>query len=397
MSVKVKQHKGKWWLFIDYRGKRKAKLVGTSKRAAETAAEKIQAKIALGQFEIKEEKPNTPTLNDYAKQWLDTYAAVHCKPATHNRYSRDYNLHVAPVFGAKLLTAITRQDVKQLIADKRQSGLAWKSVLNIIIPLRTMLNHAVEDGLLVANPATRVGRFNKRPTEPREDLNPFTRDELRIFLDTARQHFPHAYPFFLTLARTGLRLGEIVALQWGDIDWYGRFIEVRRSYCRTSKTLLTPKSGKARRVDMSQQLTETLKALLVERKKETLQKGWGEVPPWVFVSETGTRVQGDNIRHRVFYPVLKKAGLRHIRLHDLRHTFASLLIQQGESLAYVKEQMGHHSIQVTVDIYGHLVPGGNKTAVDRLDDFFIPSIEATIRNPDATTSFDSVLGGQLNA
>jgi integrase len=66
--------------------------------------------------------------------------------------------------------------------------------------------------------------------------------------------------------------------------------------------------------------------------------------------------------------VLEKAELRHIRFHDLRHTFASLLIQQGESLAYVKDQMGHSSIQVTVDVYGHLVPGGNRAAVDRLDD-----------------------------
>jgi len=160
-------------------------------------------------------------------------------------------------------------------------------MLNIIIPLRTMLNHAVEDGLLVANPASRVGRFNKKPTEPREDLNPFTRDELRLFLNAARQHFPDFYPFFLTLARTGLRLGEALALQWGDIEWQGRFIEVRRSYCRTSKMLLTPKSGKARRVDMSQQLTETLKAVLVERKKNT-PEGLGRG------SAVGVRVRNRN-------------------------------------------------------------------------------------------------------
>src|SRR5262249_16690561 len=87
------------------------------------------------------------------------------------------------------------------------------------------------------------------------------------------------------------------------------------------------------------QLTDTLKALLVERKRETLQNGWGEVPSLVFVSEQGTMLDGDNIRHRAFLTVLKGAGLRRIRIHDLRHTFASLLIQNGESLAYVKEQM----------------------------------------------------------
>ena len=78
-------------------------------------------------------------------------------------------------------------------------------------------------------------------------------------------------------------------------------------------------------------------------------------------------MDSNNFRQRVWRKVIAKAGFRHILLKDLRHSFASLLIQQGESLAYVKEQMGHHSIQVTVDIYGHLVPGGNKAAVDRLD------------------------------
>jgi len=85
---------------------------------------------------------------------------------------------------------------------------------------------------------------------------------------------------------------------------------------------------------------------------------------------------------------LAKANLRYIRVHDLRHTFASLLIQNGESLAYVKEQMGYHSITITVDTYGHLVPGGNKAAVDRLD-----GLETTtIRNPDATALLNPVSG-----
>ena len=74
----------------------------------------------------------------------------------------------------------------------------------------------------------------------------------------------------------------------------------------------------------------------------------------------------------MFYKALAKAGLRRVRIHDLRHTFASLLIQNGESLAYVKDQLGHHSIQITVDIYGHLVPGANREAVARLDDDFQP-------------------------
>ena len=268
----------------------------------------------------------------------------------------------------KRLDQITRQDLRDLIAAKREAGLAWNSVRNLICPLRELLNHAVDDGVLAASPATRLGKLNKRPAERSQDTNPFTREELRLYLDTARQHFPHTYPFFLTLARTGLRLGEALALQWEAIDWQGGFLEVRYAYCHTSRRLQTPKNGKTRRVDMSRQLTEILKTLLTERKKDTLKNGWGEVPSWVFVNEAGGMIDGDNLRQRVHRGILKKAGLRHVRLHDLRHTFASLLIQNGESLAYVKEQLGHHSIQITVDTYGHLVPGGNRQAVDRLDD-----------------------------
>lgn len=101
---------------------------------------------------------------------------------------------------------------------------------------------------------------------------------------------------------------------------------------------------------------------------------------WVFSSAVGTPFDESNVR-KVYGRILSKAELRHHRIHDLRHTFASLLIQQGESLVYVKEQMGQASIQITVDIYGHLVPGGNRAAVDRLDDVPEPatSIESVAR------------------
>ena len=126
--------------------------------------------------------------------------------------------------------------------------------------------------------------------------------------------------------------------------------------------------GSRSRPVLSEQLTETLRALLTERKAEKLRKGRAELPAWVFTTEEGTPLDGDNLRRRVFYRTLNLAKLRHIRIHDLRHSYASRVLQDGQSLMYVKEQMGHFSIQVTVDIYGHPVPGANRHAVDRLDD-----------------------------
>ena len=186
------------------------------------------------------------------------------------------------------------------------------------------------------------------------------------------------YPMVLTLARTGMRLGEVLGLQWGDIDFNSRFITVQRGLSKGK--VGTPKNGKIRKVDMSSQLTETLQGLKHQRKIETLRKGWKQIPEWVFINEEGNYIHDKHWRNTIFYKALEKAKLRRVRIHDLRHTYASLLIQAGESLAYIRNQLGHHSIKVTVDIYVHLAPEGNKAAVDRLDD---SNINAPFRTPSA--------------
>ena len=138
--------------------------------------------------------------------------------------------------------------------------------------------------------------------------------------------------------------------------------------------LTSPKSHQRRRVDLSAQRS----AALIDwqrHQRERCLKNRKNLPTWVFPSRQGTTLEERSLRH-VFTRMLEKAGLRQIRIHDPRHTYASLLLQQGESIVYVKEQLGHASIQITVDTYGHLIPGANRGAVDRLDDAWM--------QPDAT-------------
>src|SRR5262249_287944 len=147
---------------------------------------------------------------------------------------------------------------------------------------------------------------------------------------------------------------------------------------RWSQKMLTPKSKKSRRVDMSRELRRSL----LELRDERLVKAFAENKPGisgelVFPSEPGTPMVMDNFTEPVFKPLLTKAGLRSIRFHDLRHTFGSLLIQTGASLAYVRDQMGHSSIQVTVDVFGHLIPGASISFVDQLDEQSSPGQSAT--------------------
>ena len=212
----------------------------------------------------------------------------------------------------------------------------------------------------------------ERRSHNRFKIDALTREEVQKLLEAAEKHGYGTYAVILAAVRTGLRMGELFGLQWGDLDYNSRFIEVRRNITRGR--IETPKSGQLRRVDMSLQLAVALKELSRRRKAEYLQKG-EPLPEWVFMNSDGTPLEQHNFRNRIYLGLLNKAELRHIRFHDLRHTFASLLLQQGESLTYVKEQMGHHSIQVTVDIYGHLIPGSNKQAVDRLDQ--VPASSAT--------------------
>jgi integrase len=254
-------------------------------------------------------------------------------------------------------------------------GESRSLVRNVIAPVRQTFNQLIEDGVVAVNPAARIGRFLRDAGDSRSRVDPLTVEEEGLFLSTAVRHFSRHYPMLLCALRTGLRFGELAGLQWRDLDFQGRFVEVRRSLQDGGRIEL-PKNKRIRRVDMSRQLTGELQRLKSARTREALEKGWGQIPDWVFCNEAGKPLRKSDFERRVFHKLLSTAGLRRIRFHDLRHTFASRLLQNGDSPAYVKDQMGHHSIKITVDIYGHLVPGSNRGAVDRLD--------VTGRNPRAT-------------
>ena len=143
------------------------------------------------------------------------------------------------------------------------------------------------------------------------------------------------------------------------------------------RKMVTPKSKKSRRVDMSRDLRSALLALRSERMAQAQADGKTDISDdLVFPAGAGTPIEMNNFTERVFKPLLARAGMRRIRFHDLRHTYGSMLIQAGASLAYVRDQMGHSSIQVTVDIYGHLIPGANMSFVDRLDAMALPQQSA---------------------
>ena len=381
MGVKIKKRGSKWYVYVNYHGQRKNRCVGT-REGAEKVRRELEARLALGDITfLSESKAQPPSFQTYAEQWLASYAETECKPSTRRSYEQLLRVHVMPRFGFQLLTEIRRNEVKRFLADLSQvtrggdarpvSKFSRNTLRLIICALRIVLNAAVEDGLIDSNPAAKIGKFAKSE-KPARQASAMTPTETNSFLSAVREVCPGWYSFFLTALRAGLRKGELIALKWGDIQFGkhledpNRYILVQRNY--SCGRFTSPKSKKSRRVDLSKHLRSVLLELRDMRMPEAFSAGRTSIADdLVFPSPNGNVIKPDNIVPRYMEPALEKAGLRRFRFHDLRHTFGSLLIQDGASLAYVRDQMGHSSIQITVDTYGHLIPGADIAWVDRLD------------------------------
>lgn len=373
----VRKYRGHW--VVDWRDPI------TKKHAIETVEEDTReaAKRRLAEIlKTGEQIGSKATFKEYGDWWLENCAKGTIKESTYQEYEAVLKNHVYPLLGSKPFAKVNRAMIRELIAGKKKEGFSQSTIRNIMAPVRGMFFQAIEDGAAHQNPAARIGKLNKRSKdEPRNKINPLTREEIQIMLKVASEKkYIHWYPLFLCAPRTGIREGELVTLKCTDVDFNGRFVHVQRNLSR-GKISVT-KNGKDRKVDMSAQLAEVLSDLLSKRRAEALRREMERpaeehrgaatvldevMDGWLFQTPVGTQIDPSNLR-KLFNRLLSDAKMRRVRFHDLRHTFASLLLQNGESPAYVKEQMGHSSIQVTVDIYGHLVPGGNRQAVDRLDD-----------------------------
>lgn len=365
MGVKVREKvagSGVWWLFVNHKGRRTSRRVGSLK-AAEKAAEKIEAKLVLGEGVERAKRP-APTLVEFFERYRKTYLATATKAATRDIYRTAFDLHVLPELGARRIDEIQRSDVVDLIGKLVDKGLAKTTIRINVSAFSALLNQAVEEQLIPANPAARTGKFYRRARSGRKEIEPLSAQEAAKFLETVRERAPQHFALFLTALHTGMRSGEIAGLQWGDVDFGGKFATVRRNVWRGRAA--GTKTDRIRRVDLSDAVCEALEAHRRRLRAEWLKKGRNEVPEWVFANQEGRPADMQNVKNRWFYRCLEKAGLRRIRFHDLRHTYATLLIQQGESLAYVRDQLGHSSIRMTVDTYTHWMPGSNRQAVNRL-------------------------------
>lgn len=400
MGVRVREDppkSGVFYVFVNLRGRRKAQRIGKRKEDAEYVARAVRKEIASGNFkfndEVEEEKP-LETLREYWEAQLKLLPAS-LEETTITGYASNLRLHVGPVLGDIPLNQLTREKVKEFVAELVAKGLKKATIRQISADLCAILNRAIEDRRIASNPAARLSRFYKNAKQREEPILPLSKEEVPLFLQAAKKHFPFYFPVFVTFLHTGIRPGELSALRWSDVDLEGRLLTVRSALKRNG-TVGKTKTGKVRKIDMSDFLVETLKI----HQAEQLQRFNGDLPEWVFVKKgTDGMLDQKNLYHRAFAETLKAVhhpdckekhrerrivrnggrgvgltveyrtccvGLTHRRLYDLRHSFATLLVSAGESLAYVKDQLGHSSITLTVDTYTHWIPGSNRQAVNKL-------------------------------
>lgn len=255
--------------------------------------------------------------------------------------------YLRPRFASKPLNAVRREDLKRLIAEMIGQDYAKGTIRNTIATIRKMYNEAIEAGLVTINPAAKLGKYMKAARSGAKKGIALTPAEVQHLLDAALAVCPEYELLFRVAVRAGLRRGELVALPWGDLHFgadendQNRYIYVQHNYVRR----LHPdtKSRKPRRVDMSRDLRRGLLKLRDERLMAAFAKEREDIlDDYVFPSPEGGILDPDNLYHRYFRPVLTAAGIRKIRLHDLRHSHGSLLLQNGASIVYVKEQMGQH-------------------------------------------------------
>jgi integrase len=201
MGVQVKAWKGACWIFVNHKGQRKAKRVGTGKeghRVAIAVAEKFQARLVLGDLSLLEAaKPQEITLREYTEQWLATDVPLRQKPGTVETYRGVLRNHWLPELGTLTLSAITRQLIKTIIQRKLMAGMQANTARSMFGVLRTCLNVAVEEARIIANPTARVGKFIARS---RTEVEIFTPEELTRLLQTTAEEIPKAYSLVLTLA-----------------------------------------------------------------------------------------------------------------------------------------------------------------------------------------------------
>ncbi|HQM44101.1 MAG TPA: tyrosine-type recombinase/integrase [Smithellaceae bacterium] len=377
----------------DQNGKRYRKTMkaGSTKDEARKELREIEAKIERRTF-LHEKK--APLFSAVKTEWLK-YKKQFLRETTYETCETNLRNHFDSLNGLRI-NQITMATIEKFIAELQNKVLSTKATrkpgyiptgkekkisLNtmrkIIVTLNQVMAYAVRHRLIDYNPVRDAERPRNQGKEVQEKaISILTPKQIRNFLEAVTDEKYHT--LFLTAIMTGARQGEILGLKWSDVDFSKKQISINRTF--NMGRFFTPKTkGSIRQIDLAPMVVRALaawkllSAIKEKEKREEKQRENGieenaaEHRDLVFPNEAGGPMNYSNMVQRHFRKALKDAGIPQIRFHDLRHTYASLLLAQGENVKYVQTQLGHSSPTVTLNVYAHLMKKENQEAACRLE------------------------------
>jgi integrase len=332
-----------------------------TKRDADKRLAELLHQLDTGTFMI----PSKTTLETYLEKWLSDYARPNLTPRSYERYESITRKHLIPALGGILLTQLRPEHLQKLYSAKLKEGLSARSVRYQHVILHKALQTATKWGLVNRNAADGVDV----PKARRGEMLTWDEDDIARFLKGA-ESTPY-YALFYTALFSGMRRGELLALRWCDVDFLLAQVSVSRSLhqLKNNSFIYTePKTAKSRRtIALSPSAILTLKEH--KEKQDITRALLGLIPKddsLVFSTPEGTPLRPNTVS-RAWSMLAARCGVKVIRLHDARHTHASLMLKHGIHPKIVQERLGHSGIAITLDTYSHVAPGLQEAAAAQFD------------------------------
>ena len=344
----------------------------TGRRVRRTVYGKTRAEVESKLVELRDQEvkgsPITPislTLEAYLNEWLAQVVGPRVRANTLAGYRYNINRYLVPDLGPKRLGRLTAREVRVYLDSLRRRGVGPRTVQYVHTTLRAALEDAVREEILPKN----VAKLVRVPTPPKTEREPLTVDEVRTLLKSARDHRLRA--MFMVFAVLGLRRSEVLGLKWEDVDLVNGVLQVKRGLQRVDGrlTLMPVKTARSRRlIPLPGVVVRALEIHLGEQEQERNQLGskWPDMG-FVFTTPIGTPIDPRNCT-RVVQDACKAAGLRRVRLHDFRHGCVSVLLGLGVPPRTVMDIVGHTTMEMTMNIYGHVTFEDKQAAMNQLGD-----------------------------
>jgi integrase len=353
---------GRWRAALSLPDGRRKTFRGATRR-------EVREKLEAARDQLKKGVPPPDgrlKLDAWVERWL-ALKEPRLKPSTRVRYHQLLTGHVVPMLGRKSLVELQPEDVATLERSLLERGLSPQTVVHVHRVLHVLLADAVQYGHLVRNPVD----LASPPRVPRAEMRALDAGEAaRVRAACAEERLG---TLFLLALATGMRLGELLALRWEDVrlDDPAPHLLVRRTLQRLpgyGRVEGEPKSATSRRrIDLAPALVAALRAHRQQQLAERLAAVTWPRPELVFASERGTPLEARNITGRVLKRLLRRAGVPPIRFHDLRHTCATLLLQEGATVHAVARMLGHADVGLVLQRYGHVTPQQEEALVTRME------------------------------